>query len=187
MNKVKDLIYRLRCGDSQRRVAQDMDISRTTVTKYHQWAAERGFLDPEQPMPDDETLAAALGDAPRPPQVASSVEPYQEIVEELLDQGVEMMAIWQYLKDELKYKGSYSAVRRFVHRLRPPTPEVMVRVHTAPGEEVQVDFGSIGQLYDPSWGRDRRAYVFVATLCYSRHQYAEIVFDQKTATWIGVR
>jgi transposase len=186
MNKVRDLIYRLRSGESQRSVARDMDISRTTVAKYHKWAKEHGFLDLEQSIPNDETLVAALGEAPRPPQVASSVEPYQGIVEELLDQGVEMMAIWQYLKDEHKYRGSYSSVRRFVRRLRPPTPEVMVRVHTAPGEEVQVDFGSAGQLYDPSWGRTRRAHVFVATLCYSRHQYAEIVFDQKTATWLGL-
>ena len=125
--------------------------------KYHKWAKEHGFLDPEQSMPDDETLAAALGDAPRPPQVASSVEPYQGIVEELLDQGVEMTAIWQRLKEDHKYTGSYSSVRRFVHRLRPQEPEVVVRVHTAPGEEAQVDFGSVGQLYDPSWGRDRRA------------------------------
>lgn len=186
MKYVKDLVYRLRSGDSQRRVAQDMNISRTTVDKYHEWAEEHGFLDPERPMPDDETLAAALGDAPRPPQVASSVEPYQGIVEELLDQGVEMMAIWQRLQNEHQYTGSYSAVRRFVHRLRPPQPEVVVRVHTAPGEEAQVDFGSVGQLYDPSCGRVRRAYVFVATLCYSRHQYAELVLDQKVATWIGL-
>ena len=135
MNKVRDLIYRLRSGESQRSVARDMDISRTTVAKYQKWAKEHGFLDPEQPMPDDKILAAALGDAPRPPQVASSVEPYQGVVEELLDQGVEMMAIWQYLKNELKYKGSYSSVRRFVHRLRPPTPEVMVRVHTPPARK----------------------------------------------------
>jgi hypothetical protein len=61
---------------------------------------------------------------------------------------------------------------------------VFVRVHTAPGEEAQVDFGNVGQLYDPASGQVRNAYVFVATLCYSRHQYAELVFDQKIATWI---
>jgi hypothetical protein len=32
----------------------------------------------------------------------------------------------------------------------------------------------------------RTAYAFVATLCYSRHQYAELVFDQKVTTWIGL-
>jgi hypothetical protein len=61
-----------------------------------------------------------------------------------------------------------------------------VRVHTGPGEEMQVDFGYVGRLFDPVTGTLRAAYVFVATLCHSRHQYAEIVFDQKVSTWIGL-
>jgi len=77
-------------------------------------------------------------------------------------------------------------VRRFVHRLRPPEPRAVVRVHTGPGEEVQVDFGPVGQLFDAASGRLRTVYVFVATLCYSRHQYAEFVFDQRVPTWIAL-
>jgi transposase len=90
------------------------------------------------------------------------------------------------LQDDHGYRGSYSSVRRYVRKLRPAEPEVVVRVHTAPGEEVQVDFGSVGQLYDPDKGCTRRAHVFVATLSYSRHQYAELVFDQKVPTWIAL-
>jgi hypothetical protein len=63
---------------------------------------------------------------------------------------------------------------------------VFIRVHSEPGEDMQVDFGTVGQLYDPVTKRVRTAYVFVATLGYSRHQYAELVFDQKTVTWIGL-
>jgi len=137
-------------------------------------------------MPDDTTQATAQRTAPQPPRVASSVEPYREIVQRLLDQGVEMMTIFQRLQDEHGYAGSYSSVRRYVSKLRPSELEAVVRVHTAPGEEAQVDFGSVGKLYDPSSGRARTAYVFVATLCYSRHQYAELVFDQKVPTWIGL-
>jgi hypothetical protein len=49
-----------------------------------------------------------------------------------------------------------------------------------------VDFGSIGPIYDPKAGKTRKGYVFVATLGYSRHQYAEIVCDQKISTWLGL-
>ncbi|MCP4543374.1 MAG: IS21 family transposase, partial [Chloroflexi bacterium] len=172
--------------ESDRRIARDLGMSRTTVRKYHQWADAQGYLQAGTPFPDDATLAAALGTAPRPPRVASSVEPHRELVQRLLDQGVEMTAIFQRLQDDYSYRGSYSSVRRYVHKLRPAEPKVVVRVHTAPGEETQVDFGSVGQLYDPNSGRARRAYVFVATLCYSRHQYAELVFDQKVPTWIAL-
>jgi transposase len=186
MNHLRELIYRFRAGESQRRIAKDLSMSRTTVSKYRRWAEAQGYLDAKHPLPDDATLAAALGEPTQPPCAESSVEPYREIVQAWVEQGVEMVAIWQHLEDDYQYPGSYSSVRRFVNKLRSTDPEVFVRVHTTPGEEAQVDFGGVGQLYDPNSGRPRRAHVFVATLCYSRHQYAELVFDQKTPTWIGL-
>ena len=186
MNYLRDLIHRLRAGESERRIARDLGISRPTVHKYHQLAQVCGFLEAGAALPDDAALAAVLGEAPRPPRAPSSVEPYAEIVQHLLDQGVEMTAIFQRLCDDYGYRGSYSAVRRYVHRLRPSQPDVVVRVHSTPGEEAQVDFGPVGKLYDPARGRLRTAYAFVATLSYSRHQYAELVFDQKMPTWIAL-
>ncbi len=184
MNYLRELLYRLRAGESQRRIAKDLKLSRTTVGKYQAWAEAQGYLDATQPLPDDATLAAAWGEPPQPPSVTLSVEPSRDVVRAWVEQGVEMTAIWQHLQDDHHYQGSYSAVRRFVNKLRTKSPDVFVRVHTMPGEEAQVDFGSVGQVYAPASGQVRNAYVFVATLGYSRHQYAELVFDQKTATWI---
>jgi transposase len=186
MNHLREIIYRLRIGESQRRIAKDLSLSRMTVSKYRRWAEGQGYLDATSPLPDDATLAAAWGKPASPPRVDSSVEPYRQRVQAWVEQGVEMVAIWQHLQDDYQYPGSYSSVRRFVNKMRSTDPEVFVRVHTAAGEEAQVDFGGVGQLYDPNSGRLRRAHVFVATLCYSRHQYAELVFDQKTPTWIGL-
>jgi transposase len=81
-----------------------------------------------------------------------------------------MMAIWQRLRDNYGYSGSYWSVRRFVSQLAITEPEAYTRVHTGLGEEMQVDFGTVGPLYDPESGKIRTAYVFVATLYYSRHQ-----------------
>ena len=186
MNYLRDLIHRLRAGEKERRIAHDLGISRTTVRRYHELAERQGFLRPDVALPDDATLAAALGSAPCPPVTPSTVEPYADTVRKLLEQGVEMTAIWHRLQENHGYTGGYSSVRRFVHRLQPPESRAVVRVHTDPGEEVQVDFGPVGQLYDATSGRLRTVYVFVATLCYSRHQYAEFVFDQKTPTWIAL-
>lgn len=186
MNYLRDLIHRLRANESERRIAHDLQISRTTVRHYHEVAQQQGLLSSDSPMPDDATLAAILGPVPCPPTTPSTVEPYAEVVRRLLDQKIEMTAIWQRLRQNYGYTGGYSSVRRFVHRVQPSEPRVVVRVHTLAGEEAQVDFGPIGLLYDPSTGRLRSAYVFVATLCYSRHQYAELVFDQKMPTWIAL-
>ncbi len=178
LNYRRDLIHRLRAGESERRISRDLRISRITVHRYRELAQRQGFLEPGSTMPEDEAIRAALGECPRPPRIASSVEPYGEVVQQLLDQQVERVAIFQRLRADHGFSGSYSSVRRYVHRLRPPEPRVVVRVQTAPGEEVQVDFGPVGSLYDPVTDRLRPAYAFVATLSCSRHQYAELVFDQ---------
>jgi len=186
MNYLRDVIRRLRAGQGERQVARDLRISRGTVHKDREMAEKQGWLDGGRDMPDDAEITAALGPKPVPPRVPSSVEPYAEMVHNLLAHKVEMMAIWQRLRDTYGYQGSYSSVRRFVNGVRSDVREVFVRVNTAPGEEMQVDFGYVGQLFDPVAGKPRNAYVFVATLSYSRHQYAELVFDQKMVTWIAL-
>jgi transposase len=186
MNHIRDLIHRLRVGESERRIAADMGMARPTVHKYHELAKAQGYLDKDAPLPDDATLQQVLGPGAQPPRHISSVEPYAEIVSTLLKQEVELVALWQRLRDTYGYTGSYSAVRRYVAHLEPERKPSYTRVHTAAGEELQVDFGGVGQLFDPDSGRLRTAHVFVATLCYSRHQYAELVFDQKVPTWINL-
>ena len=186
MNHLRDLLRRLRAGESERRIAQDMQISRPTVHKYYELAKKKGYLETGNEIPADEILQSVLGPGPQPPKIASSVDQFGEVVKTLRKQEVEMVAIWQRLRDNYGYSGSYSSIRRFVHQLEPKTPDAYARVQTSPGQEMQVDFGEVGQLYDPASGEIRTAYVFVATLSYSRHQYAEIVFDQKVITWIGL-
>jgi transposase len=186
MNHIQDIIRRLQLGEGERRIARDMHISRGTVRKYHELAIEKNYLEKASDLPSDSNLMEMLGPGVQAPKQASTVEPYRANIQEWLKQGVEMTAIWLRLQENYGYKGGYSSIRRFVHRLNPAEPDVFIRVHSEPGEDMQVDFGTVGQLYDPVAKRLRTAYVFVATLGYSRHQYAELVFDQKIATWIGL-
>jgi len=55
-----------------------------------------------------------------------------------------------------------------------------------PGEAVQVDFGQGPKLPNPKNGELSGTWIFVMTLCFLRHQYAEIVFDQTIRTWCGL-
>jgi len=96
-----------------------------------------------------------------------------------------MATIHSRLVREHGYSGSYSSVKRFVRRLRPNEPQVCLRIETPPGREAQVDFGGVGKIRDRATGKMRQSYCFVMTLSWSRHQYAELVFDQKMETWIG--
>ena len=162
------------------------DFTGNRAQKYHEIAKAKGFLGKAGTQPGNGELLKALGTGVQAPRQTSTVEPYRETIQEWMKQGVEMTAIWLRLQENFGYKGGYSSIRRFVHRLEPVKPEAKIRVHSEPGEDMQVDFGTVGQLYDPVSKKMRTAYVFVATLGYSRHQYAELVFDQKIATWIGL-
>lgn len=186
MNHIRDIIHRLQQGQSARQICRDTRISRPTIRKYKAWAEKQGYLLPDSPLPDHATLAETLGPVIPPPRPRSTLEPYRDRIEKWHAEGVEMKAMWQRLQEDYLYPGSYSSVRRFCKQFRATTPTAVVRVHTAPGEEMQVDFGYIGKIYDPQSGKMRKAYVFVATLSHSRHQYAEIVFDQKIATWLAL-
>jgi transposase len=75
-------------------------------------------------------------------------------------------------------------VKRFLRRVAPPTPRATLRLEVDPGEEAQVDFGFGGLYRDPESDRLRRGWAFVMTLSCSRHQYAELAFDQSLATWL---
>jgi transposase len=181
---VREMVRRIRLEESDRRIALDLGVSRNTVKKYRKWASERSCLEGEElvsPIGLEKALKPDEGVSVRAP--VSSVEKYRAFVEEKRKKGVEIMALLGLLR-ERGYEGSYSSLRRFVCRLEPRKPKATVRVETPPGQEAQVDFGYVGKLYDSVTRRFRKAWAFVMTLSYSRHQYAEMVFDQKVETWV---
>jgi hypothetical protein len=124
---VRELIRRLRLGETDRRIARDLSMSRNTVARYRAAATQHGWL--EGSLPDPAALAQALQPAPtaRPPQEQSLVEPFREPVQRWLEQGVEGQAIWQLLVEQHGFTGSYSSLKRFLHRLAPSEPVAMRR------------------------------------------------------------
>ncbi len=180
---VREVVRRLHLGEPERRIARELGLSRNTVASYRRWAERHALL--SGPLPDAATLAALLRPPARerPPHEQSTVAPFKEQVVGWRQQGVEGQAIFQLLVEQHGFAGSYSSVKRFLRRLEPAAPRATVRIETPPGHEAQVDFGPAGLLFDPDAGRCRKAWAFVMTLSYSRHEYVEFVFDQTVATW----
>jgi len=182
MRDITEIIYRLRKGQSERAIAADMKRHRVTVHQYRLFAEQKGYLEPEVALPSEEQLLREFGTPVAPPRIPSSVEPFAALIKNWLEDDVEMKAMHRLLCEEHGFTGSYTAVRRFVAAHHPTIQEVFVRIETGPGEESQVDFGTVGKLFDPITGKMRTAYCFVMTLSHSRHMYVEFVFDQKIAT-----
>jgi transposase len=132
----------------------------------------------------EEKLAATLP-AARPPQQCSSVDAYRAEIAAWRAQGLEIAAIRGRLEEMHGAPISYSAVWRLARGLAPARPpEAFVRVEVPPGTEGQVDFGYAGRTVDPATAILRKTWVFVLVLSWSRHLYAELVFDQRVETWL---
>ena len=184
---IHELLRHLREGRSDRAIHRDLGLARKTIAKYRAWAEQADLL--RGPLPELSELQVHLQavQATAPAQTLSSVEAYRATVQDLLERGLEVQAIHQRLTQDHGFSGHYQAVWRFVQKLAPASPgPATVRVETEPGQEAQVDFGYAGRMYDPVSRSVRRAWAFVLTLSWSRHQYVEFVFDQSIATWIGL-
>jgi hypothetical protein len=171
-----------------------LSMSPNTERVYRSALMAAGLWDgPVEPLPAlDELRRAVEAQYPTkgaPQQQRSSVESYRALIEPLALKGVGPQAIHDRLRqDHAEFRGSISAVKRICLAIKRErgvqAHEVAIPLQTEPGQEAQVDFGSVGHLYDPAEGRLRKAYVFVMVLSYSRHLFARICFDQKVETWL---
>ena len=77
----------------------------------------------------------------------------------------------------LGYDGGYSILKSYVSpRRRRRQPDATMRFETAPGEQAQVDWGSMAyRTRLDKAGKKRRIWVFVMTLGWSRACYLELV------------
>lgn len=182
-------------GTGAREVARLLAMSPTTERKYRAALDAAGLLSGSaEELPALDTLKRAVAESEprdRPAQEISSIEGFAERVKELMAKGLKPRAIYDRLcLEESAFTGSYAAVKRMVRRFVRANgvraEDVAIPVETGPGEVAQVDFGYVGPMMCPRTHVPRRAWVFVMVLGYSRHMYAEVVFDQKTETWLSL-
>lgn len=197
---IAELVRVLRSGVGDRASMPLLHYNRRTIAKYRRWAQAQGLLDVTRPLPPAAELHRLVGATlPRrlPPQQTSTLAPYAEEIADYRARGMEMAAIRVRLEERHRRPVSYSAVHRLVERLEQvgavtghdgagarAAHDVVVRVEVAPGSEAQVDFGYAGLTLDPATGAARKTWVFVLVLSWSRHLYAELVFDQRVETWL---
>jgi transposase len=177
-----------------REVARLLAMGPNTEREYRQALDRAGLLaGGVEELPSLETLmSVVLAAKPVKPlrQHESSVATWRPLVEEKLRDGAQATAIFDYLRLEKKeeLKGTLSAIKRLCVAIRRENgidaDDVAIPVENAPGEIAQVDFGDVGLLWDPDEQRERKAYVFVMVLGYSRQMFARVVFDQRVETWL---
>lgn len=150
-------------GKSIRAIARTLGISRNTVRRY--------------------LRADGVPTAKPRPSRRSKLDPFIEHIDRRLSDGLfNCVVLLRELRD-LGYEGGYSILKEYVRPRRlPRQPKATLRFETRPGEQVQVDWGSL--TYISSDG-SRRRWAFVMVMGYSRAIYLEIVRKADAATFIA--
>ena len=186
---VRDAILGLfRQNWSHRRIARELGVDRRTVKRYVA-LAERESKCTTNPTPgSDQPVEAEFEgqdsgppDLPGPP---SKCEPFRENIFEKLDAGLSAQRIWQDLKLDHGFAGSYQSVKRFCRRLGRKTELPFRRIEVEPGAEAQVDFGK-GALVERPNGKRRRPHVLRVGLSFSRKAYSQGIWQQTTDGFLG--
>jgi transposase len=187
MHNVSAILALLERGNGNKTIARTLGVDRRTVRRYRElWLG--GELSRENvPNPPPGFLSTDEQNDPIPPPgpgPASLCEAYRQIIEDKLTNEQHGKSIYYDLVREHGFQGSYDSLKRFLRRLRKNKPELVTRLYFPPGDAAQVDFGQ-GAPTDNGRGRYRKPHLFVMTLCSSRKAYREVVWDQKTETFLG--
>ncbi|MDR3490899.1 MAG: IS21 family transposase [Gammaproteobacteria bacterium] len=184
MYQYRQIIFRLRQGDSIRGIAQAKLADRKKIRRINEVAIQQGWLNIQHDLPTDEELLTFFKSRKSVPQSALTT-PYKDQIEEWVKQGIQASTIHAALQRQYGFSGSYNAVQRLVKRLKDQASPVTMMLDFQPGECAQVDFGAGPKLVHEPTGFVTKTWIFVMVLAWSRHMYAEIVLKQDVETWLG--
>ncbi len=96
--------------------------------------------------------------------------------------------VHQRLRDEHGLTVSIASFRRYVSVEFPErtaaSKVTVLRPEVAPGEEAQIDYGFLGNWFDPIAERVRRVWAFVMVLACSRHMFVRPVLRMDQRAWV---
>lgn len=185
MYQYRHILHCMRLGQSDRGIAAARLMGRLKCAELRAVAVRQGWLEPG-PLPDDAELAEVFEKSRSCNPSRQSVSlPHERQIRQWTDQGIPATTIHRALVEQFGFSGSYSSVRRMTQKLKHRRLDVTCILDFEPGDAAQVDFGKGPTITDAFTGEILKTWIFVMTLCFSRHMYAEMVVDQKVGTWLA--
>jgi hypothetical protein len=188
MRQVREVL-RLKhaCGQSERRIAGAIGISRYTVAEYLRRAAVIGMTWPVPPDLDDAALERKLFTPPGS-AISETARPqpdWARIHADLRRRDVTLLLLWEEYRAGQPEGYGYSRFCDLYAAWRGRLSPTMRQTHP-PGERLFVDYaGQTVEVIDPLTGEVRAAQIFVAALGASNLTYAEARWTQGLADWLG--
>jgi hypothetical protein len=180
MIDIRNILHRLRQGQSKRYIQKALGIHRTIIRDVYKLAVAHQWLNSDFPMPNDDEIAKAWIPKSKS-QKPHPLDLFRSDLEKWRREGLSAVVIHQLLKD--KCSCDAQAIRRYLNKHFPkPIEPIMVRP-TTPGKDMDIDFGYLGMFLDND-NMLRKVWVFSFRLRHSRRVYREVVLDQKANTFL---
>ena len=180
-------------GRSKSALAESLGLDRGTIRKYLAPAEAAGLVPGGDPIGEEvwrEWVAEwfpQVVDAKLRQVTWPAIAVHRDYIVEQLGAGVTKATIHQRLRDEHGLEAGLTSLKRWIEAnlsdevvrgrvtvYRPPVP---------PGEEAQIDYGSLGMWLDPVTGRRRRVWAFIMVLASSRYMFVRPVLTMDQASW----
>lgn len=179
MTKYREILRLRSLGLSQNDIASSCHVSKKTVNMVLKLAQEHNFRwPPEESLTDREIDKIIHPDGNTAKKTTDRKMPdFEHVKNELLRNGVNKMLLWAEYLEECRLQGAkplmYSQLCHYIlqdERVRRAT----MHINRKPGEQIEVDWaGDPAYIIDSETGEQKKAYVFVGVLNYSRYAYAE--------------
>jgi transposase len=180
MTEIRNIIHRLRMGQTNRQIHRDLRVHRSTVKELKDLAVTHQWLNTELPMPSDEEIVK-LWNQKKIHARSHPLDAYKEQLATWHQEGLTSVVIQQLLKDRCAC--DIQVIRRYRHKHFPKAIEPIMVRSTVPGRDMEVDFGELGRFLDDDL-TEKRVWLFSLRLRHSRKVYREIVLDQTLHTFL---
>ncbi len=188
MRRIRELLrLHFAAAASDRAIARELGVARSTVQDYLVRAAAAGLGWPLRDEITDEVIEERLfARTGSQPGLRRHVEPdWAALVREMKRPAVNLTMLWEEYCDAHPEGYGYSRFcelyRDFEHRLSPT-----MRQHHVAGDKAFVDYsGKTVPIVDRETGEIRQAQIFVAVLGASNYTFAAASWSQALPDWIG--
>ncbi len=187
-----EVVHRHHRGESERRIAKQLGVSRWMVTKIIRRHREnRGVGEPNETLLQEANPSEPIPSEPIPQSLgrpihkrSSKLDAFEPQLQQLMDRYPRITVI--RLQEELQssgYAGGYSILAQRVRQLRArPAKPLTVRFETGPGAQAQMDWSTY-EIEFTQEGR-RKVQLFSYVLGYSRRQYIHFTERQDFETTV---
>jgi len=118
----------------------------------------------------------------KPRKVDKLIDGYEKIIEEKLDLGAKISGVYEFIKKNKGYKGSYQTVYNYAKTYKDNSKKkATLRFETNPGLQAQVDWKENFKIFNRQ-GELFEINLFLIVLGYSRAKYVKLTVDRRQKT-----